>query len=82
MGKEEQLLEYWRQLTPDAKDEVLALAKSLKSPISKNEFVPQTSLGQKLWKIRQAAIASGMQLLTESELEQELASRRGGYSES
>jgi hypothetical protein len=83
MGKEEQLLEYWRDLTPEAQQQVLELAKSLKlkSPSNSKEFVPQTPLAQKLWSIRERAIASGMQLLTESELEQELAERRGGYSE-
>jgi len=83
MGKEEQLLEYWRDLTPEAQEQVLELAKSLKlkSPSNSQEFVPQTPLAQKLWSIRERAIASGMQLLTASELEQELAERRGGYSE-
>ncbi|PAX45705.1 hypothetical protein CK510_30385 [Brunnivagina elsteri CCALA 953] len=81
MGKEEQLLEYWRDLPPEAKEQVLALAKSLKPPSTEKEFTPQTPLAQKLWSIRQRAIASGMQLLTESELEQELAERRGGYNE-
>jgi hypothetical protein len=81
MAKEEQLLEYWRGLPPDAQEQVLALAKSLKSPTIIEEFVPKTPLGQRLWDIRQRAIAQGMQLLTESELGQELAERRGGYGE-
>ena len=90
MAKEEQLLEYWRELPPDAQEQVLALAKSLKSPTIIEEFVPQTPLGQRLWDIRQRAmplatiedgIAQGMQLLTESELGQELAERRGRYGE-
>ncbi len=41
------------------------------------EFEPQTPLGKKLWEIRQRAIANGMTLLDESELEQELSDRRG-----
>lgn len=77
MGKEEQLLEYWRELAPNAQEQVLALAKSLKSPTLAPEFLPQTPLGQKLWNIRQRAIEEGMQLLSEEELEQELANRRG-----
>jgi hypothetical protein len=81
MAKEEQLLKYWRELSPNAQEQVLALAKSLKLSTSVEEFIPQTPLGQRLWDIRQRAIAKGMQLLTESELEQELAERRGGYSE-
>lgn len=78
MGKEEQLLEYWRELSPEAQEQVLQFAQSLKS---QPEFVPQTPLGKRLWEIRQRAIAEGMKLLTEEELEQELAERRGGYRE-
>lgn len=78
MGKEEQLLECWRELSPEAQEQVLQLAQSLKP---QPEFVPQTPLGKKLWEIRQRAIAEGMKLLTDEELEQELAERRGGYRE-
>ena len=78
MSKEEQLLEYWRELSSEAQDKVLKFAQSLKP---EPEFVPQTPLGKKLWEIRQRAIANGMKLLTEEELEQELAERRGGYRE-
>ncbi|MEB3218951.1 MAG: hypothetical protein VKN72_22320 [Nostocales cyanobacterium 94392] len=81
MGKEEQLLEYWRDLSPSAQEQVLALAKSLKPHNADREFVPQTPLAKKLWSIRQKAIAAGMQVFSESELEQELVSRRGGYRE-
>ncbi len=84
MGKEDLLLECWRELPPEAQDQVLQLARSLKpqpevahsqeaSPSV--EFVPQTPLGRKLWEIRQRAIADGMKLLTEEELEQEIAER-------
>jgi hypothetical protein len=41
----------------------------------------QTPLGKKLWEIRQRAISKGLQLLSERELEEELADRRGGYRE-
>lgn len=81
MSKEESLLEYWRDLPPEAQDKVVEFAKSLKQETSESEFVPQTPLGKKLWEIRQRAIANGMKLLTDEELEQELAERRGGYRE-
>jgi hypothetical protein len=42
-----------------------------------NDFQPRTVLGKQLWEIRQRAIADGMTCLTESEIEQELADRRG-----
>jgi hypothetical protein len=41
-------------------------------------FQPRTALGKQLWEIRQRAIADGITCLTESEVEQELADRRGG----
>jgi len=82
MGKEEQLLECWRDLSPSAQEQVLALAKSLKPQNTEKEFLPQTPLAKKLWSIRQNAIAAGMKLFPESELEQELAELRGGYRES
>jgi hypothetical protein len=83
MSKEEILLECWRNLPLEAQEQVLALAQSLKpEPKVESDFLPQTSLGKKLWEIRQRAIANGMKLLTEEELEQELAERRGGFRES
>ena len=54
-----------------------SLLPNQKSPV--NDFQPKTTLGKKLWQIRQQAIANGMILLTEPELEQELTDRRGGY---
>ncbi|MEC4814424.1 MAG: hypothetical protein SAK29_14290 [Scytonema sp. PMC 1069.18] len=86
MGKEEELLENWRELTPQNQQKVLEFVELLKSESEttppESDFVPQTPLGKKLWEIRQRAIASGLQLLKEDEIEQELAVRRGGYRES
>lgn len=78
MSKEEELLEYWRELPPESQEQVLKLAQTLKP---QPQFIPQTPLAQKLWEIRQRAIANGMKPLTEAELERELADRRGGYRE-
>ena len=86
MGKKELLLEKWRELTPQKQQKVLGFVDILKSEPEttppESDFVPQTPLGKKLWQIRQRAISSGLQLLNEEEIEQELAARRGGYSES
>ncbi|MDJ0618362.1 MAG: hypothetical protein QNJ63_16720 [Calothrix sp. MO_192.B10] len=86
MGTEEQLLEKWRELTPQKQQKVLEFVELLKSDSEtitpESDFVPQTPLGKKLWSIRQRAIASGLKLLNEEEIEQELAARRGGYRES
>lgn len=93
MSSEERLLEYWRELPHDAQDQVLKFAKSLKetepSKVAESlkqetdpsEFVPQTPMGKKLWEIRQKIVESGVPLLSEEELEQELAERRGGWQE-
>lgn len=75
MSKEEQLLECWHELSTEAQEQVLQLAQSLKP---QTEFVPQTELGKKLWEIRQRIVASGIPLLSDEELEQEIAFRRGG----
>lgn len=80
MSNEAVLLECWRELPLEDQERVLKFAQSLRLQTS-TEFVPQTPLGKKLWEIRQQAIAQGMQLLSEEELEQELAERRGGYVE-
>ena len=81
MPQEELLIEKWRELTPQKQQQVLefvALLQSQPESITNKEpeFVPKTTLGKKLWQIRQKAIASGMELLTEAEIEQELATRR------
>lgn len=81
MGKEEDLLENWRELTPEKQQKVFEFVEALKSEsdtkASPTEYVPQTPLAKKLWEIRTRAIASGMQLLNEEEIERELAERRG-----
>jgi hypothetical protein len=60
----EQTLDYLKTLLPDRAD-------------ATHDFQPKTALGQRLWEIRQRAIADGMTCLTESEVEQELTDRRG-----
>jgi hypothetical protein len=86
MSKEEALLEQWRQLTQEKQQKVLDFVVLLKSESkttsSESAFVPQTPLAQKLWAIRQRAIAAGLRLLNEDEIEQEIAARRGGFCES
>ena len=82
MGKEEELLEHWRELAPEKQQKVLEFVELLKSESEttppESDFVPQTPLAKKLWEIRQRAIARGLRLLNEDEIEVELATRRGG----
>lgn len=49
---------------------------------TKQVYRPKTSLGARLWTLRQKAIAAGEPLLTAKELQQEIVQRRGGYGES
>ncbi|MGV2390584.1 MAG UNVERIFIED_CONTAM: hypothetical protein LVR29_27190 [Microcystis novacekii LVE1205-3] len=76
MGKEEELLEQWRELTPEKQQKVWQFVQILKSESQTTpeaKFIPQTPLSKKLWEIRQRAILAGLQLLNEDEIEQELA---------
>ncbi len=86
MGEEEELLEHWRELAPEKQQKVLDFVELLKSESEttppESDFVPQTPLAKKLWEIRQRAIATGLRLLNEDEIEVELATRRGGLRES
>lgn len=83
MGKEEELLAHWRELAPEKQQKVLEFVEILKSQsetiLPDSDFAPKTPLAQKLWEIRQRAIANGLRLLNEDEIEQELAARRGGF---
>ena len=83
MTTEQMLLNKWRSLPLDKQQEVLEFVEFLtikRTPESQpTEYVPQTPLGRRLWEIRSSAIAAGEQLLTEEEIEQELAEQRGGY---
>ena len=54
-------------------------SRTSKNPRNRSRRRDRTlSLDKKLWEIRQRSIAEGTNFLTEPELEQELANRRGG----
>ncbi|MEH1926346.1 hypothetical protein [Nostoc sp.] len=61
MGNEVELLQHWRELTPQKQQKVLEFVELLKSESEttppESDFVPQTPLAKKLWSIRQRAIA-------------------------
>ena len=86
MVTEEILLEHWRKLKPEKQQQVLEFVEQLKSESEttsvESDFVPETPLAKKLWSIRQRAIAAGLELLNEDEIEQEIALRRGGTRDS
>jgi hypothetical protein len=51
------------------------------SPISRMEFAPQTPLGKRLYYLRKKAIASGIRLLSEEEVSEEIMRRRGDLTD-
>ena len=75
MTTEELLLAKWRTLPPDKQQEALAFVDRLSRPNT------DSPLGQKLRAIRAQIVESGVPLLSDAELEQEIADRRGDREE-
>ena len=73
----QKLLEKWQSLDPEQQQQVLAFIDSI-HPTQK-PTKPISPLGEKLRKIRQEIIVSGIPMLTAEEIEQEKSERRGGY---
>jgi hypothetical protein len=74
MTTEELLLEKWRTTLPPAKQkEVLAFTDRLIKPSP----TADSPLGEKLRAIRARILESGSPLLSDAELEREIAERRG-----
>jgi hypothetical protein len=72
MTTEELLLAKWRILSPGQQQETLAFVDRLTNPPTTD-----SPLGQKLRMIRAKILESGVPLLSDAELEQEIAERRG-----
>lgn len=77
MSAEQELLTKWRSLPRDKQEEVLDFVEFLRLKTSANK----TLLGERLREIRSRIVASGEPLLTQDEIEKEIASRRGGLQE-
>ena len=73
----QQLLEKWQSLDSEEQQQVLAFIDAIDR--TKKPTKPSSPLGEKLRKIRQEIIESGIPLLTPEEIQQEKAERRGGY---
>lgn len=71
MTTEELLITKWRNLSPEEQQEALAFVDRLSRPNT------DSSLGQKLRAIRAKIVKSGIPLLSDTELEQEIIERRG-----
>jgi aromatic ring-opening dioxygenase catalytic subunit (LigB family) len=87
MTVEQILLEKWRSLPPDKQQEVFDFVEFLQSrqvSLSQKPALQeaQSKLGERLQQIREKIVASGTLLLTDEEIDREVAERRGGYQES
>lgn len=88
---EQTLLKKWRTLPPEKQQEVIDFVDFLASRSLSSNTQPSTSssskakaplnLGEKLRKARAEIVASEVPLMNLEQLEQEKASRRGGYQE-
>jgi hypothetical protein len=84
MTTEQVLLEKWRSLPPDKQQEVVDFVEFLQNRQSPEVIVRQnhrSPLGTQLQQIRERIVASGTPLLSDEEIDRELAKRRGGYQE-
>ena len=77
MSTEQELLTKWRSLPQDKQKEVLDFVEFLRLKNSANK----APLGERLRQIRSRIVADGEPLLTQDEIEKEIASRRGGLQE-
>ncbi|NHC34762.1 DUF2281 domain-containing protein [Scytonema millei] len=85
MTVEQILLEKWRSLPPDKQQEVFDFVEFLSWRTSTSQHPispePKLDLGEKLKQIRTKIINSGAPLLTDEDIDREVAERRGGYQE-
>jgi hypothetical protein len=89
VNAEQLLVEKWRSLPPVKKQEVIDFVEFLEARSDTNlvqteaeaEAVskPASNLGEKLQKIRNKIVSSGVPLLDWEGVEREKAERRGGY---
>jgi hypothetical protein len=83
MPSEQQLVAQWRQLPSTRQQEVIDFVAFLaqRSDRSKPSSPAVTPPRQSFQQLRDNIIAAGIPLLSDAEIEQELADRRGGYQE-
>ena len=81
MSAEKELLEKWRELPQDKQQQVLEFVEfiHIKTVNAQLSNTNKSQLGKSLRQIRAKIVASGEPLLTQDEIEKEIASRRGGF---
>lgn len=77
MSPEQNLLTKWRSLPKDKQEQVEDFVEFLYLKTYPNKH----PLGERLRQLRAKIVASGEQLLTEEEIEKEVANRRGGFQD-
>ncbi|MBE9140794.1 hypothetical protein IQ254_26950 [Nodosilinea sp. LEGE 07088] len=81
MTQEQDLLVRWRSLPSQQQQTVLDFIEFLQTkglPVPVIDHSVEESLGNRLRSLRTKIVASGEPLLNQTDLEQELVSRRGG----
>ena len=81
MSPEQELLAKWRSLPQEKQKEVLDFVEFIHAKIVRSEPITpanKSQLGKRLRQIRAEIVADGEHLLTQDELEKEIANRRGG----
>jgi hypothetical protein len=87
VNAEQLLVEKWRSLPPVRKQEVIDFVEFLEArsdtnlvqPKAEAVSKPASNLGEKLQRIRNKIVSSGVPLLDWEGVEREKAERRGGY---
>jgi hypothetical protein len=87
VNAEQLLVEKWRSLPPVRKQEVIDFVEFLEArsdanlvqPDAEAVSKPASNLGEKLQRIRNKIVSSGVPLLDWEGVEREKAERRGGY---
>ena len=79
MTSEQKLLSQWRELPAEKQEEVIDFVAFLAQRTAKNQAAPQSR--DRFQQLRDQIVASGIPLLSEAEIDQEVADRRGGHQE-
>jgi hypothetical protein len=83
MLSEQQLVAQWRQLPSERQQEVIDFVAFLAQRNDRSQPSPPaiTPPRQQFQQLRDNIITAGIPLLSDTEIEQEITDRRGGYQE-
>jgi hypothetical protein len=80
MISEQRLIDQWRQLPSEKQQEVIDFVAFLAQRTASQTTSPPDSR-DRFQQLREQIIAAGIPLLSATEIDQEVAERRGGYQE-